>query len=157
MTLSPAARSALPGLGHVDDGVGDVGDLGLGRAVGERDLRLDAVAAEALRVSSGYSVLTRSGPGGRPGGRQVGQRARRRVGAHGQHDPGRVRRRLRVGELAERDHLAPPLLDAVASGDAEVEEPVGHVDGDLLGPQDADLARCGGRRWWPGTRRPKHG
>ena len=61
----------------------------------------------------------------------------------GEHDPGRVGGGLGVGELAERDDLAPPLLDAVAPGDAEVEEAVGHVDGDLLGPQDAHLVDAG--------------
>ena len=47
ITRSPAARSALPGLGHVDDGVGDVGHLGLGGAVGERDVGVDPVRGEA--------------------------------------------------------------------------------------------------------------
>ena len=101
-------------------------------------------ASRARRVSSGYSVLTRRRPGpiGHGGG-QLGQRVRRRVGADGEHDPGRVGGVLRVGELAERDDLAPPLLDAVAPGDAEVEEAVGHVDRDLLRPQDPHLVDAG--------------
>ena len=101
-------------------------------------------AASALRVSSGYSVLTRRRPGrSATAAASSASECTGRVGADGEHDPGRVGRGLRVGELAERDHLAPPLLDAVAPGDAEVEEPVGHVDGDLLGPQDPHLADAG--------------
>ena len=75
--------------------------------------------------------------------RQLGQRVGRRVGTHGEDDPGRVGGVLGVGELAERDDLAPPLLDAVPPGDAEVEQPVGHVDRDLLGPQDPHLVDPG--------------
>ena len=44
MILSPAARRARPGLGDLDDAVDDVGDLGLGGAVGEADVGVDALA-----------------------------------------------------------------------------------------------------------------
>ena len=101
-------------------------------------------AASALRVSSGYSVLTR-----RRRGRPATPAAARPASCAGESAPTASTTRagldggLGVGQLAERDHVAPPLLDAVAPGDAEVEEPVGHVDRDLLGPQDAHLADAG--------------
>ena len=71
--------------------------------------------------------------------RELGEIRGGRVGAHGEHDAGWIGGRLGVGELAERDHLAPPFLDAVAPSNAEVEEAVGHVDRDLLGTQDPHL------------------
>ena len=46
---------------------------------------------------------------------------------------------LRVPQLAEADDLAAGLLDPVAAGDAEVEQPLGDVHRDLLRAQDADL------------------
>ena len=53
------------GLGDLDHGVGDLGDLGLGGAVGQHDLGLDPVGgSRKRRVSSGYSVDTRT-PAGR--------------------------------------------------------------------------------------------
>src|SRR5690606_26857727 len=50
---------------------------------------------------------------------------------------------LRVVQLAERDHLAGGLLDPVATGDAEVEQALGDIAGDLLRAQDADLVDAG--------------
>ena len=44
-TLRPAAQRAT-GLGDLDDRVGDLGDLRLGRAVRERDLGIDAGLGE---------------------------------------------------------------------------------------------------------------
>jgi hypothetical protein len=35
-----------PGLGDLDDGIGDLGHLGLGRAVGEADVGLHAALGE---------------------------------------------------------------------------------------------------------------
>ena len=42
-------------------------------------------------------------------------------------------------ELAEGDHVAARLLDPVATGDPDVEQAIGHVEGDLLGPEDPDV------------------
>ena len=140
----PGGTQRASGLGHVDDGIRDVGHLGLGGAVGERDVRLDPVGLQG--PAGQFGVLGADAQASRAvgdGGRQLGQRVRRRVGADGEHDAGGVRGRLGVGQLAEGDDLAPPLLDAVAPGDAEVEEAVGHVDRDLLGPQDPDLVDAG--------------
>ena len=58
---------------------------------------------------------------------------------HGDHDPERAARRLRVVQLAEDHHVAGGLLDPVAPGDAEVEQALGHVGGDLLRAQDPHL------------------
>ena len=91
-------------------------------------------------MSSGYSVLTRRRPG-----RSATDFASSASVLAGESAPtastmrAGLRGGLGVGELAERDHLAPPLLDAVAAGDAEVEQAVGHVDRDLLGAQDPHL------------------
>ena len=85
------------------------------------------------RVSSGYSLDTRT-----PWGRSVTS-VYGRVVRHGQHDAERLARRLRVLELAEDRDVAGRLLDPVAAGDAEVEQALGHVGGDLLRPQDAHL------------------
>ena len=106
--------------------------------------------ASALRVSSGYSVLTAEPPGQ---GGQLGQARAGESAPDRQHDPGRVRGGLGVVQLAEGHHLAPPLLDAVVPGDTEVEQAVGHVDGDLLGPQDPHLADAGVADAWPGRPR----
>ena len=85
------------------------------------------------RVSSGYSLDTRTPCG------QVGDLGVRRVVRHREHDAERLARGLRVLELAEDRDVAGGLLHPVAPGDAEVEEPLGHVGGDLLGAQDAHL------------------
>ena len=85
------------------------------------------------RVSSGYSLDTRT-PCGRSVTSSYGESLR-----HGEHDAERLARRLRVLELAEDHDVAGRLLDPVAAGDAEVEEPLGHVGGDLLGAQDPHL------------------
>ena len=138
MIRSPAARRARPVSVMLDDAVGDVGHLGLGGAIGERDVGLDPVRGQGppgeLGVLGGHPQTARSPLG------QVGQRLARRVLGDGQHDPDRVGGGLGVGQLAQRDDLAPPLLDPVAPGDAEVEQPVGDVDRDLLGPQNPHLA-----------------
>ena len=142
--LQAGRAQCAPRLGHVDDSVRDVGHLGLGGAIGHGDVRIDAVCGQRLARQLGVLGADPEAPG--PSGRhrgQFGQRADRRVGAHGQDHPGRIRRHLGVRQLAERDDLAPPLLDAVAPGDAEVEEPVGHVDRDFLGSQDAHVADAG--------------
>ena len=89
------------------------------------------------RVSSGYSVDTRT-----PWGRSS-TRVDRTVGRHGHDDVHRTGGRLRVVQLAERHDVAAGLLDPVAPGDAEVEQPVGDVPRDLLGPQDAHLVDPG--------------
>ena len=45
MILQPGGAQGPAGLGDVDDAVDDVGHLGLGRAVGEADVGLDARAS----------------------------------------------------------------------------------------------------------------
>ena len=89
------------------------------------------------RVSAGYSVETRT-----PLGRSSTRSTRRVAGDRDDHLD-RVGRGLRVPQLAEAHHVGAGLLDPVASGDPEVEQPVGHVGRDLLGSQDADLADPG--------------
>ena len=74
---------------------------------------------------------------------QVGHRLDGRVAGDGHHDAHRLGGGLRVLELAERHDVAGGLLDPVAAGDAEVEQALGHVLRDLLGPQDADLVDAG--------------
>ena len=142
------------GLGDLDHAVGDVGHLGLGGAVGERDLgRRRPCAARARLVSSGYSVAHPQRPAARPGRPAV---LDRRVVGHGQDDLDRVGAwPWSTASSPERDDLAPPLLDPVPPGDAEVEEAVGHVDRDLLGPQDPHVVDPGVVDAWPGSRRPR--
>ena len=84
-------------------------------------------------MSSGYSLDTRT-----PCGRSATRRDRGLL-RHGEHDPERPVGGLRVAELAEDHDVAGGLLHPVPAGDAEVEEPLGHVGGDLLRPQDPDL------------------
>ena len=69
---------------------------------------------------------------------EVGGRGRGVVVGHGQHDAHRPGRGLGVVQLPQRHHLAARLLDPVPAGDADVEEPLGDVAADLLGPKDAD-------------------
>ena len=84
------------------------------------------------RVSSG----TRSTPARPAGGPRL---VVRRVLRDGEHDPERAARRLRVAQLAEDHDVAGRLLDPVPAGDAEVEEALGDVGGDLLRAQDPHL------------------
>ena len=61
-------------------------------------------------------------------------------------------------EYCELARARPPrcarLLDPVAAGDAEVEQPVGDVAAGSPGAAGSGPRRRGGRRWWPGSRRP---
>ena len=89
------------------------------------------------RVSSGYSVETRA-PTGRSSidrtGESLATASTTRMGL------------AVVFEYASSpsdDDLGAGLLDPVTAGDPEVEEALGHVPGDLLGPQDADLVHAG--------------
>ena len=63
----------------------------------------------------------------------------RRVAGDGDDHADRVRRRLRVAQLTQADDVAGRLLDPVASGDPDVEQPLGDVGRDLLRSQDAHL------------------
>ena len=90
-------------------------------------------AAKNRAVSSGYST-------GDPHAlRQVLDALRRRVAGDRDDHLDRVRRGLRVPQLAQADDVAGGLLDPVAPGDADVEQPLGHVRRDLLRAQDAHL------------------
>ena len=85
------------------------------------------------RVSSGYSVCTRT-PAGRS---SIALHVR--VARDREHHADRPRRCLRVVQLGERHHLGRGLLDPVPAGDADVEEARRDVARDLLGPQDGDV------------------
>ena len=64
MIRRPAARKRPTGLGDVDDAVGDVGDLRLGRAVRQPHVGVDALGCEVAGGQLGYSLVTRT-PWGR--------------------------------------------------------------------------------------------
>ena len=120
-------------LGDLDDRVGDLGNLRLGGAVRERDPRVDPVLLEEapreLRVLRVHAHV----------GRQIADRLPRRVAGDREHHPDRAGGGLRVVQLGERHDLDARLLDPVAAGDADVEEPVGDVARDLLRAQDRDV------------------
>ena len=119
------------GLGEVDDHVDDVGDLRLGGAVGGHHPRLDAVLGEEALGQRGEL-------GGDPHALgQVGDGLPGRVVRHGHDDAHRVGRGLGVLQLTERDDVGVGLGDPVAAGDAEVEQALFEVGGDLLRAQDA--------------------
>ena len=143
-----AQRAA--GLGELDDGVGDLGDLGFGRAVRERDLGLHAVLLEEPARELGVLGVHAHAVG------EVLDRLPRLIAADGEHDAGRAGGRLRVVQLGERHDVDAGLLDPVAAGDAEVEQAVGDVPRDLLRAQDRDVddtrvvdRRRGSRRRMP--------
>jgi hypothetical protein len=69
---------------------------------------------------------------------QVGDGLPGRVVRHGHDDAHRVGRGLGVLQLTERDHVGLRLGDPVAAGDAEVEQALFEVGGDLLRSQHAD-------------------
>ena len=75
--------------------------------------------------------------------RQFRQTPHRRITRDGEHHAGRLVGGLGVRQLAQGDHIAPPLLDAVAARDAQIEQPLGHVRRDLLGSQDAHVVDAG--------------
>ena len=120
-------------LGDLDHTVGDVGDLRLARSVAQPDVCIDAVAGEVapgqLRVLGGHPDA----------GWQLLDGGDRRVVGDGDDELDRLRGRLRVAQLAERDDVAGGLLDPVATGDPDVEQSLGDVHGDLLRAQDAHL------------------
>ena len=103
-------------------------------------------AAKKRRVSSGYSVLTRTPV------RQVLDALDRRVTGDRDDHPDRQRRGLRVVQLAEADDVARRLLDPVAAGDADVEQSLGDVGRDLLRAQDAHLGDPRVVDAWPCSR-----
>src|SRR4051812_36251376 len=121
------------GLRAVDDAVDDVGHLGLGGAVAQADVGLDALLLEEppreLGVLRGHPHALR----------EVFHPFGGIVARDRHHDAERLRGGLRVLQLTERDDLAGGLLDPVASGDSEIEEPLGDVRRDLLGSQDPHL------------------
>ena len=130
----PRGAQRATGLGDVDDGVGDLGDLRLGGAVRQRDLGLHAVLLEEAARQLRILGVDAHAVG------EILHRLPRAVARHREHDARRPSRRLRVVQLGERRDVGAGLLDPVARGDAEVEEPVGDVPRDLLRPQDHDFA-----------------
>ena len=133
MIAQPGGAERPAGLGDLDDAVGDVGDLGLGGAVGQAHVGVDALGGEVplgeLRVLAGDAHALR----------QILDSLHRRVGGHGSDDQDRVRRGLAVAQLAEADDVAGGLLHPVATGEAEVEQAFGDVHRDLLRTQDAHV------------------
>ena len=138
-----ACRPQRPaGLGDVDHDIHDVGHLGLGGTVRKPDVGLDALLDE---VAAGHLRILARDPNAV---REVGHRLVRGVAGDGHDDLDGTRRRLRIVEFAEGDDIAARLLDPVPTGDAEVEQPVGHIGRDLLRTQDPDIvdARVGDGR-----------
>ena len=126
-----------PGLGDVHDAVDDVGHLGLGGAVGQRDVGLDAPIGEEALGQTG--VLARD-----PHAlRQVLDALPGSVVGHGHDDLHRVVGGLGVAQLPQAHHVGLGLLHPVPPGDADVEEAVGHVGADLLRAEDAHLVDAG--------------
>ena len=112
MIRSPAARSALP-VSVMSTTTSTMS--GTFASVAPYDSRMSASmprSAKKRLVSSGYSELTPHTLG------QVLDLLPLAVAGHRHHDPHRVRRRLRVLQLAERDHLRRGLLHPVPTGDA---------------------------------------
>ena len=101
MILQAGGAQRAAGLGDLDDRVGDVGDLRLGRAVRERRRRASMpCVSKYRRVSS--RVL-----GVHPRRRRAGRApsAASESAADREHDPDRSRRRLRVVQLGEADDV----------------------------------------------------
>jgi len=121
------------GLGEVDHGVHDLGRLRFGGAIAQPHVRVHAALSEEPPGELG--VLARHPHPVR----QVGERLELAVIGHRHHDAHRPRRGLGVPQLAERYHVAVCLLDPVAPGDAQVEQPVSDIGRDLLGSQDAHV------------------
>ena len=136
-TLSPAARSARP-LSVPSTTTSAISrDLGLGRAVRQRDVGIDAVLLEEAPRELGILGLHAHAGG------QILHRLPLRVARDREHDPERPRGRLRVVQLRERDDVDAGLLDPIAAGDPEVEQTVGDVARDLLRAQDRDVDDAG--------------
>ena len=127
MTRSPAARSARPVSVMSTTQSAMSGTLASLAPYDSRTSASMPASAKKRRVSSGYSDDTRT-----PSCRSATD-AHRRVVGDGDDHADRVGRRLRVAQLAEADDVAGRLLDPVAPGDADVEQPLGDVDRDLLG------------------------
>ena len=128
----PAQRA--PRVGHFHDRVDDARHLRLGGPVGEEDLDRDA---DLLEVTPGELHVLGRDPGVRldlvrladPGG--LGHR-------HDDADPA-PDVGLGVRELRHGGHGGLRLEHPVEARQAEVEEPVLDVTGDLLGPQQREL------------------
>ena len=137
-----------PRLGDLNDGVGDLRDLGLGGTVRQADFGLDAVGRQEAPGETRVLGDTRT-----PAGSSA-TRPRRGVLAHRQDHPDRTGAGLAVAQLTQRRHLRLGLLDPIPAGDAQVEQTLRDVLRDLLRAQDPALRRPGGRRWWPDSPRP---
>ena len=124
----PGRPQRPAGLGDLDDRVGDVGDLRLGRPEGESDLGAHSpLGQETLgerRVLGRYPAAVR----------QVLDLLHRRVRGDGEDDLDGLGRHLGVLQLAQADDLGARLLDPVATRHAEVEEALSDEYGYLLGP-----------------------
>ena len=137
MIRRPAARRARP-VSVISTTASAIS--GILASVAPWDSRTSAstpCSARKRRVRPGYSVDTRTPAGRSPTvrtGESSATASTTRIGPGGG---------LAVAQLAERRHLAGGLLDPVPPGDAQVEQALGHVLGDLLGPQDAHLGDPG--------------
>ena len=131
MIRRPAARSALP-VSVMSTTQSTMS--GTFASVAPYDKRMSASTPLLGEELAGqHRVLARHAD---PGG-QVGHAGVLGVVGNGHDDLDRVAGRLGVAQLAERDHVGLGLLHPVTARDAEVEQSVGHVRGDLLGTQDA--------------------
>ncbi len=154
MMRRPAAAQRAARLGHVHHGIGYFGHLRLGGTIGERDVGLDPVTGQHLAGELGV-LRTDAQPPGEGG--QLRQAGDRRFARHREHHTARLVRGLGIRQLAQGDHVTPPLLDAVPPGDTEIEEALGDVSRDLLGTQyphvvDAGIVDAGPVRHVRGTR-----
>ena len=120
------------GLRDLDDGVGELGQLGLGGAPAE----LDAGAHAAFRQPAPGDA---DELGGHDPALEVGYRLDSRRLRHGQHPAHPAEALLGVDEVAHRVHGGLVLDHPVVAGEAAVEGAVLHVARHLLGAQQHAL------------------
>ena len=125
------------GFGDVDDAVGDVGNLGFTRTVGQPHVGLDALLREEALGHLGVFAGDTNAVG------QVFNALCGRITVDGHDDAHGVGGGLRVLQFAKAVHRAVGFFHPVAAGDAEIEETLGDVDGDFLGAENAHLDDAG--------------
>ena len=146
----PVLAQRRAGLGQVDDRVDDVGHLGLGRAVGRHDDRLDAVLVEEPLGQLGNSVETRMPRAGRR--RSATARSR-----HREHDPDRVARSPWSTAARRARRRRAGLGDPVAAGDADVEQALARRRTGSPAAAGTAPGRSADRRSRRGSRGPTRG
>ena len=133
MTRRPAARSARP-VSVISTTASAMS--GIFASVAPKEKR---TSASTPRSAKKRLVSTRVLGRDPAPGRQVLDFLRRGVPGHGEHDLDRICRDLGVLQLAQADDLGSGLLNPVAPGHPQVEQALGHITRDLLGPQDMHL------------------